>query len=337
MRAWTPDKPVCNRFLTITLAVGHSCATSSLLPPAGGNICNQMTVFNQNTVFNQMTAFNQLRFGFVGLALVLAATLAWNLARRDAPMNNAMNNAPMNNSGFARTALPARPAPPANALARERAAIVSQLGEAQDYSEFARKYAANYPADWSAMIDRLAQRRVSGGNSDGPDAWFAEALRDLRRTRGITAARASPIALSRIIETQSATLAALSVLDHRLCVDFLLGQSSRGFFEFAARHPGLMARMAAAAIDAIADGQSSNIARTPPSDNDFELLESALVTNGLNRTEVEALLDGRHPDPPIPDARLCEAGIIYLDTLKQMPDETRLRLYALAVELMAKL
>ena len=50
----------------------------------------------------------------------------------------------------------------------------------------------------------------------------------------------------------------------------------------------------------------------------------------------DALLDGKTPDPPIPDDRMCAAGKTYLETLRQMPEDVRGRIEALAVDLMAR-
>ena len=74
-----------------------------------------------------------------------------------------------------------------------------------------------------------------------------------------------------------------------------------------------------------------------PTDADFALLERMLTERGLGAAEIEALLDGRHPDPPIADDRLCDAGLVYYDVLKQLPEDARLRIYALSVELMSRL
>ena len=61
-----------------------------------------------------------------------------------------------------------------------------------------------------------------------------------------------------------------------------------------------------------------------------------MAAKGLSQAEIEALLDGKTPDPPLPEARLCKAGRVYLEMLKTLPEPVRLRIYALAVELMAR-
>jgi hypothetical protein len=94
--------------------------------------------------------------------------------------------------------------------------------------------------------------------------------------------------------------------------------------------------MAQASLDAILDGRTSRVERRPPTDDDFAQLESALMEQGLGRPEIEALLDGKEPQPPLPDAMLCRAGGVYLQTLRAMPEEMRMRIYGLAVEVLAR-
>jgi hypothetical protein len=276
-----------------------------------------------------MTSLQHLRIGFLGLAALLAAALAWNQYRRNAP--------PPRPAPQRTVAVAPAPAPSASAVKAERALIEGRLAETKDYLGFNSKFAAAWPAEWSNLVETLAQARIAGGQLEGPDAWLAAALRELRRSRGVLAAKASPQALQRVFETQAGTLAALSAIDKRQCVDFLLGVPNHAFLEFSARNRPLIAQMAEAALDAILDGQTSKIARTAPRDEDFDLLERALVAKGLGKPEIDALLDGRYPDPPLPDDVLCAAGMNYLDVLKTLPEEARLRLYAFAVELMAKM
>ena len=98
----------------------------------------------------------------------------------------------------------------------------------------------------------------------------------------------------------------------------------------------LAGEMAIAGLDAIVDGQAKKNTRQAPSDADFALLEKGMAAKGLSQAEIEALLDGKTPDPPLEDARLCQAGRVYLEMLKTLPEPVRLRIYALAVELMAR-
>jgi len=135
---------------------------------------------------------------------------------------------------------------------------------------------------------------------------------------------------------QLAMLEALSKSDQRLCVDFLYGGASDAFYQFSARNRQLASDMAVAGLEAIIDGQAKRNLRQPPSDADFRLLEQAMASKGLSQPEIEALLDGKTPDPPLEDGRLCRAGRVYLEMLKTLPEPVRLRIYALAVELMAR-
>ena len=272
-----------------------------------------------------------LRFGFLGLAALLAVALGWGQMRQIGP-----GPRPVPQAIALRAPAPAF-APATGELLAERALVEGRLGEARDYGGFARKFAAAWPADWSNLIDDIARARLGGAPVETPDAWLTQALRELRRGRGVLAARASAPALARVFETQAATLAALSAIDKRQCVDFLLGVQNRTFLDFSARNRALIASMAEAALEAIIDGQTSKIKRAPPGDEDFDLLERALLAKGLGKPEIDALLDGRHPDPPLPDETLCAAGQTYLAVLGSLPEETRMRLYAFAVELMAKL
>ncbi len=288
-----------------------------------------------------MTSLHHLRLLFLALAALLAAALAWGLMRDEGGARHAGSRPAGSQLAGSRPAALPTPRPPSSpsleGFARERALLAQWLTQAPEYADFARKYATTWPIDWTGFIDKNVRATMTGTPSANPDAAFAEALRDLRRSRGIVAAKAAPEALTRIYDAQAATIAALSVLDKRLCVDFLFGQSSKAFVEFSERHRPLVARMADAAIDAIIDGGTSRVARSAPGDADFEALEAGLRASGLKKEEIEALLDGKHPDPPLPDERLCSAGMAYLEVLKRLPEETRMRIYAFAVEVMSRM
>jgi hypothetical protein len=65
-------------------------------------------------------------------------------------------------------------------------------------------------------------------------------------------------------------------------------------------------------------------------------LAAALKAQNLSDNQVAALLDGKTFDPPLPDTALCDAGRAYLHVLKALPDELRLRIYALSAQLLAR-
>ena len=307
-----------------------------------------------------MLAMHHLRLLFIGLSALLAGILVWTLvsehrqtlqrdrlATREAapvrpsapvprvtPAPAPVTPAPAP-AAPAQTA-PAGPSPTELALQAARKRIADRLGEAPEYRDFRDRFAASFPGDWTRALDVMSQR-PEASQVDTPDSIFVEALKNLRRSRGAISAKAGPEALSAIFDQQMRMLAALSAADKRLCVDFLFGEESQGFLTFATSHRSLVAGMGTVTLDAILQGTEKRIERAAPSDADFADLEKLLTQRGLGAAEIEALLDGRHPDPPIADDRLCDAGRVYLDVLKQMPEESRLRIYSLATELMSRL
>src|SRR5437588_232299 len=116
--------------------------------------------------------------------------------------------------------------------------------------------------------------------------------RYLEQSRGALASKADGASLARIFDVQLAMLDALSKTDQRLCVDFLYGGASEGFFQFSAKNRQLASEMAIAGLEAIIDGQAKKNQRQAPSDADFDLLEKDMAAKGLSQHEIEALLDG---------------------------------------------
>ena len=76
-------------------------------------------------------------------------------------------------------------------------------------------------------------------------------------------------------------------------------------------------------LDAIKDGSVKRVERPPPSDQDFQLLETTLKAKQLNDAEIAAILDGKTPSPPIPSQHMCQVGQIYLETLAPLPEPAR--------------
>jgi hypothetical protein len=221
-------------------------------------------------------------------------------------------------------------------VARARSGIAETLAAAPEYTMFFRALAERFPADAGQTADALVDRWLADPSAASPDRYLSDALRGLRQARGVVAAKAEAAPLTRIFEAQSAMLDGLRAADPRICVDFLYGGAADAFFDFAAKNRPLLAAMAEAGLNAIADGQAKKVERGPPTDADFKALEAALVAAGLGKIEIDALLDGKAPDPPLPDDKMCDAGRAYLKALKTLPEDARLRLYGLAVELMAR-
>jgi hypothetical protein len=231
--------------------------------------------------------------------------------------------------------VPANAASP-EARASARKAIEARIAQVPEYQRFFDRLRLALPSQYEATLEGFADRLVATGKEQPIDTYLSEAVRDLRQARGALAAKADGVALTRIFDVQLAMLDALSKTDQRLCVDFLYGGASEAFYQFSAKNRQLASDMAIAGLDAILDGQTKKNQRQTPTDADFVLLEKAMAAKGLSQVEIEALLDGKTPDPPLEDARLCRAGRIYLEMLKTLPEPVRLRIYALAVELMAR-
>lgn len=217
-----------------------------------------------------------------------------------------------------------------------RQAVEERLQLAQETSGFFNAMRRAFPQDFDRLVNEFALRAVDGSKLDTPDVYLAEAVRSLRRTHGVLAAKADGPHLEKMFETQTRMLDALAKADPQLCVDFLYGNATQRFYDFSAKNCDLVVEMAQASLDAILDGRTSRVERRAPNDAEFAQLETALMEKGLGRPEVEALLDGKAPDPPLTDAMMCRAGRVYLETLRGMPEDTRMRIYGLAVEVLAR-
>jgi hypothetical protein len=221
-------------------------------------------------------------------------------------------------------------------IAQARRRIEDALASATDYADVVSRLSTRFPADYEAFLDAASRRSALGTEALNADLLVFDAARTLRASRGILAAKAGVAALDRVFDLQRDMLRALALEDQHLCVDFLYGGASDGFFRFSEQHRPLVARFAMAGLDAITDGQEERIDREAPTRNDLQELEDGLRAKGLETDEVEAVLDGKTTEPPMDDDRLCRAGRIYLDVLAGLPEPTRMRLYGLAVELMAR-
>ncbi|MDQ6704304.1 MAG: hypothetical protein M3Z96_15080 [Pseudomonadota bacterium] len=274
---------------------------------------------------------NILRLVLLGLAalagIIAGAALLQKAIRPETP------SAPLIATASTR---PGEPWIPPYEIAAARRAFKEKLKTAPEYAAFFERLKSVFPSEYESFVADFAKRFAASGEIASADLLIAEAARSLRLSRGILAAKAGRPALEHIFELHFAMLRALAAKDPRLCVHFLYGGESPGFFEFSAQNRGLVAAMAIAGIDAIHDGEIKQVERPAPAETDFDALEKALRAKGLATPEIEALLDGKASDPPIGDAKLCRAGQVYLETLAAMPEESRLRIYGLAVELMAR-
>jgi hypothetical protein len=251
-----------------------------------------------------MFALHHLRLLLLLVAFGLAGTLAWRLMLDQTappPPTRESSRPPV----FERAIAPPTP----ETLAAERQTISDRVYNIPEFADFIARLSATYPADWNKMLDAFARRALAARALDAPEAYISDTLRALRRDRGNLASKAGPEELTRVFNAQEKLLSGLAGADKRLCVDFLLGQASPAFIEFSGKNRPLLASMATSSLDAVIDGDKRKIQRDPPSDADFDLLEVALAQKGLGKPEI---------------------------ALRSVPDDARMRLYALAIQAMGK-
>ena len=217
-----------------------------------------------------------------------------------------------------------------------RDAIAKTLSQSPEFAAYYASLEKNYPSDHARILDTFAERAVKSGRTETPDYYLTQAMRLLRHGRGIAATKASTPTLQHIFDEQLEAVRAMEAADPRICAEFLHGDATDGFFEFSQANRALIARLAQATLDAMLDGQQRKIDRDTPDDADLTALEGALQTNGLDKLQIEALLDAKTPDPPLSDSSMCQAGRVYLETLSTLPQDIKMRLYVLALSLQAR-
>ena len=229
------------------------------------------------------------------------------------------------------------PAEPEAAAARDPqklAALQERLRQAPEYAAFFEQLRSLFPSDYEAAVSQALNQGIAT-HDEAADLFLAQAVQTLRQNRGLMGARAGGEALDNLFEQHGKVLKQLAATDSTLCVDFLNGAPARRFVAFAGANRGLMAAEAEAGLAAIDDGAHKKIEREAPSPEDFDELERNMLAKGMDKAAVNQLLDGKAPDPPLSDAQQCRNGLIYLESMKALPEMQRLRLYALALEVMA--
>jgi len=214
--------------------------------------------------------------------------------------------------------------------------LEEELKTAPEYAVFFERLKSLFPLGYESFLAGFSRRLALGGNMGSVDFLISDAVRSLHLSHGGLAAKAGNLALEHIFELQVSMVGALAAKDPHLCVAYLNGGGSAGLSEFSAQIRGLVAAMGIADLDAIHDGEVQQVERLAPADTDFDALEKALRAKGLDTPEIEALLDGKISNPPVAEAKMCQAGEIYLETLAAMPEPERLRIYGFAVELMSR-
>jgi hypothetical protein len=215
-----------------------------------------------------------------------------------------------------------------------QAALVEKMGQTPEYQPFFARLRALYPGDYDAALVAGAGQGMDKAEN-AADLFLNESVRQLRQNRGLTGARAGGQALDHLFDVHLTILRQLAGDDAALCVDFLNGAPAGRFGDFTGGHRALMADWASAGLETISDGAEKKIDREAPTPQDFDDLEKRLLEKGLDKPAIDLLLDGKEPNPPLTDEQACKNGIAYLEALKSLPDLQRLRLYALALEVMA--
>ncbi len=279
-----------------------------------------------------------LRIVFLALAVGVLGLVGWRSASSRpvavapppasappglAALGDAMRAPPVPVLASFPSAPPPRPAPVSPS---------DRIGEVPEFASFYGRLKADFPRDYSAILDRLGR----DGAVPPANAAIWDALRELEQAKGILAAQAGPTELDRFFDARSAMLDGLAPLDARRCVDFLYGVTDPSIADFTAAHRGLVATLADRTLDAIADGRRHRVDRAAPTAADLDALSSGLAAFGVTPAEIGLLIDGTTPDPPLPDERVCEIGRTYLDVLHGLPAETRGRIYGLAAELLSR-
>lgn len=214
--------------------------------------------------------------------------------------------------------------------------VETLIAATPDYQQYFARLRETFTADYEAAIEDFAARRAETGDERSVDYYLSEAVRKLRQAHGALAAKAEPDAMAQVFTRQLEVLQAVAQSDKHLCVGFLYGATNIDFQNFAATQRPLVATMALASLEAMVDGQAKQIERERPTEADLKILETALADRGLGQVEIDALLDGKMPDPPLEDAKMCAAGQSYFEVLRILPEPARARVHALALELMAK-
>jgi hypothetical protein len=283
----------------------------------------------------------QLRIAILALAAALAAAFgSWFLATGGQGPDTAEPPlavkpvithpvAPENSDAASKPVDEGAPADP-----QAEAALEEKLAGATEYLAFFTRLRSLYPADYNAAI-KASLERGAATQDNAADVFLTEAVRQLRETRGLTGAKAGQQALDQLFNANRKVLGQLAASDAALCVDFLNGAPADRFLAFTSANRALMAEEAQAGLEAMDDGAHKKIDREAPTAQDFDDLEKLLLSKGLDKPAIDLLLDGKTPNPPLTDAQACQNGLVYLDALQILPDLQRLRLYALALEVMA--
>ncbi|HUZ90699.1 MAG TPA: hypothetical protein VMU78_02185, partial [Methylocella sp.] len=165
-----------------------------------------------------MNILRRVLLGLAALAgVIVGATLLQKAIRLDAPPP------PL---GATASTRPGEPGPSAFEIVAAQHGLEEKLKAAPEYATFFDRLKTVFPLEYESFLAAFAKRLATKRDVGNTDFLMAEALRSLRVSRGVLAAKAGNEALEHIFELQSSMLGTLAAKDPHLCVDFLNGTES---------------------------------------------------------------------------------------------------------------
>ena len=270
-----------------------------------------------------------LRYLLLGLGLCVLATLGWRLTHGASGLEVA---------GAPKITREASVPPPSDTsqVSEARRVVLNRMKDVPQFGSFYDALAAAYPRLYDGIVGANAARLAEAGVLGSAETLFWDALRTLQQAQGIMAAKAGPEVLTSFFDARLALLDALAPVDPKLCADFLYGTTDASIDAFSATHRDLVASLAIKELAAVEAGHTRPSDADKPTPADIDLVASRMADRRLSPDEIAVLIDGKSADPPIPDARLCEMGRVYLSVLGALPPDVRQRVYGFAAELLAR-
>jgi len=220
--------------------------------------------------------------------------------------------------------------------AAARNALNGLVGDAPDYGRFFLRLREAFPGEYEATVKAIEAKLDAAGRVESVDYYVSDAIRLLRKGHGATVAKAGPDQIERVFDAQLAAMRAVAQEDPRMCVGFLYGATTQDFEKMAATHRPLVAEMALARLEATANGEAVKAKRAAPTENEVKLFEKALTERGLTNDELDVFLGGDVAKATTDQSRMCAAGQSYLEALRALPRDVRMKIYSLLLEQMAR-
>lgn len=219
--------------------------------------------------------------------------------------------------------------------ASARNALEDLVADAPEYQPFFKRLQESFPAEYEAILQAVKSKLDASGTVQSVDFYVSDAIRLLRKSHGASVAKASPERMERVFDAQLAAMRAAASEDPRMCVGFLYGATAQDFEKMAASHRALIAEMAQARLEATADGEAAHAERPAPTEADVASLEKELSKRGLTNDELDVFLGGKIAQAGLDQSRMCVAGQSYLEALRALPLDVRMKIYSLLLEQMA--